>query len=55
LVYLGLAAPGDVTVVREVKLPGDRPRVRELAAVAALDLLRRHLVGELPETREAAG
>jgi nicotinamide-nucleotide amidase len=51
LVYVGLATPA-TTVVRELRLPGDRDRVRELAVTASLDLLRRHLVGVLPETAE---
>jgi nicotinamide-nucleotide amidase len=51
LVYVGLASP-EATVVRELRLPGDRDRVRELAVTASLDLLRRHLAGVLPETAE---
>jgi nicotinamide-nucleotide amidase len=54
LVYVALASPQRV-VGRELRLPGDRLRVRELATTAALDLLRRHLAGVLPETGEAAG
>ncbi|SNQ49078.1 CinA-like protein [Frankia canadensis] len=46
-VHLGLAGP-DGTITRSVLLPGDRPRVRTNAAVAALDLLRRTLAG-LPD------
>lgn len=42
LVYLGLAGPG-VGQTRELRLPGDRAQIREYAAVAALDLLRRVL------------
>ncbi len=41
-VFAGLAGPGAVTT-RALRLPGDRPRVRLLATVAALDLLRRTL------------
>ncbi|HEX8002961.1 MAG TPA: competence/damage-inducible protein A [Mycobacteriales bacterium] len=43
-VYVGLASPTDV-VTRELRLPGDRPRVRTFAVVAALNLLRLHLTG----------
>lgn len=44
-VYVGLSAPsGEET--RELRLPGDRPRVRTFAVVAALNLLRLHLSGE---------
>lgn len=44
-VYVGLATPsGEET--RELRLPGDRPRVRTFAVVAALNLLRLHLAGE---------
>lgn len=41
-VHAGLAGP-DGLLVRSVRLPGDRPRVRLLAVSAALDLLRRRL------------
>jgi nicotinamide-nucleotide amidase len=41
-VYVGLATPeGEQT--RELRLPGDRTRVRTFAVVAALNLLRLHL------------
>jgi nicotinamide-nucleotide amidase len=43
-VYLALAGPATAQL-RELRLPGDRARVRRYAATAALDLLRRHLVG----------
>jgi nicotinamide-nucleotide amidase len=43
-VYVGLAAPEGATA-RELRLPGDRPRVRTFAVVAALNLLRLHLTG----------
>ncbi|MDX6285223.1 MAG: nicotinamide-nucleotide amidase [Frankiales bacterium] len=51
LVYVGMATP-TTTLVRELKLPGDRERIRELAVTASLDLLRRYLLGVLPETAE---
>ncbi len=44
-VYLGLAMPGDdegEAVL--VKLPGDRQRVRQFAAISLLDLLRKRLL-----------
>lgn len=42
-VYVGVAGP-DRTRSHALRLPGDRPRIRQLAAVAALDALRRELV-----------
>ena len=42
-VFVGLALPGRL-VTRELHLPGDRPRVRQYAAISALDLLRRELL-----------
>jgi len=44
-VYAGLAGPGGSAAVLH-RLTGDRARVRVLATLAALDLLRRHLLGE---------
>ncbi len=43
-VFVGLALPGDRLVTREFHLPGDRPRIRQYAAISALDLLRRELI-----------
>lgn len=41
-VFVGLSTPyGDHSL--EMKLPGDRQRVREYAVISSLDLLRRHL------------
>ena len=48
-VFVGLALPGDGVqpLTRELRVPGDRERVRQYAAISALDLLRRAL-DELP-------
>lgn len=43
-VFVGLAGPAGVTIVRPA-LHGDRARIRRLAVVHALDLLRRELSG----------
>ena len=42
-VVLGLALPGSVPDAVELRLPGDRKRVRQLATISALDALRRRL------------
>ena len=42
-VFIGLAHPGGVET-RELKLPGDRERIRDYSCVSALDLLRRYLL-----------
>ncbi|MEX5708375.1 damage-inducible protein CinA [Parafrankia soli] len=42
--HVGLAGP-DGSTSRSLRLPGDRPRVREFAVVQALDVLRRALEG----------
>ncbi len=42
--FVGLALPGGATVTREVRVPGDRERVRQYGAIGALDLLRRALI-----------
>ncbi len=44
VVHLAISGPGSSKASRELKLPGDRDRVRELAATSALDLLRKHLL-----------
>jgi nicotinamide-nucleotide amidase len=41
--WLGVALPGGTEAV-EVRLPGDRTRIRQLAAISLLDLLRRKLL-----------
>jgi nicotinamide-nucleotide amidase len=43
-VFVGLALAGRERMTRELHLPGDRPRVRQYAAISALDLLRRALL-----------
>jgi nicotinamide-nucleotide amidase len=49
-VVVGLALPGHDTESLVFHLPGDRERVRQYAAISALDLLRRRLLAELPAT-----
>jgi nicotinamide-nucleotide amidase len=41
--YLGVTLDGKTEVVH-VRLPGDRPRIRQYAAISLLDLLRRRLL-----------
>jgi len=41
--WLGVALPTGTEAV-PVRLPGDRPRIRQLAAISLLDLLRRRLM-----------
>jgi nicotinamide-nucleotide amidase len=44
-VFFGLALPGDDSgEAHLVKLPGDRERVRQFAAISLLDLLRKRLL-----------
>jgi nicotinamide-nucleotide amidase len=45
-VWIGLAADG-IEEARLIRAPGDRAQVRRWAEQAALDLLRRFLVGSL--------
>jgi len=45
-IFVGLALPDQPTETRQLRLPGDRERVRQYGAITALDLLRRAL--ELP-------
>jgi nicotinamide-nucleotide amidase len=47
-VFVGLALPGRDAEALEVHLPGDRERVRQYAAISALDLLRRRLMADVP-------
>jgi nicotinamide-nucleotide amidase len=53
-VMVGLALPGQPAESVVFHLPGDRERVRQYAAISALDLLRRRLMAEVPARREAA-
>ena len=41
--FVGLCLPGRPTQTRELRVPGDRERVRQYGAITALDLLRRAL------------
>ncbi len=41
--FVGLCLPGQPTQTRELRVPGDRERVRQYGAITALDLLRRAL------------
>jgi len=43
-IFVGLALPDGATSSREMRLPGDRDRVRQYGAISALDLLRRTLI-----------
>jgi len=40
---VGIALPDQPTETRQLRLPGDRERVRQYGAITALDLLRRAL------------
>ncbi len=43
-VFIGLATPS-ATFVRKIFFPGSRTQVRQITAIAVLDMLRRHLLG----------
>jgi nicotinamide-nucleotide amidase len=43
-IFVGLCLPDGSTETRELRLPGDRERVRQYGAISALDLLRRALI-----------
>jgi nicotinamide-nucleotide amidase len=43
-IFVGLCLPDGETLTRELRLPGDRERVRQYGAISALDLLRRALI-----------
>ena len=42
-IFVGLILPGEPTQTRQLRVPGDRERVRQYGAISALDLLRRAL------------
>ena len=42
-VFIGWCLPGEAAQTRELRLPGDRERVRQYGAISALDMLRRAL------------
>jgi nicotinamide-nucleotide amidase len=42
-IFVGLALPDRLTETRQLRVPGDRDRVRQYGAISALDLLRRAL------------
>lgn len=46
-VHIGLAAPSGA-LSRTLRMTTDRPRIRQFAVVAALNLLRLHLLGDAP-------
>ena len=48
-VYLAVAMDGRTDVVH-VRLPGDRPRIRQYAAISLVDLLRRRLLERVDST-----
>jgi nicotinamide-nucleotide amidase len=52
-VFVGVALPGLDAESLEMHLPGDRERIRQYAAISALDLLRRRLATE--SSTEPAG
>jgi nicotinamide-nucleotide amidase len=43
-VFVGLSLPGSGDLARQLRLPGDRQRIRQYSAISALDLLRRTLL-----------
>jgi len=43
-VVVGVAVPGHEAEAVELRLPGDRDRVRQYATITALDVLRRRLL-----------
>jgi competence/damage-inducible protein CinA-like protein len=46
--FVGLALPGHPLETRQLRVPGDRERVRQYGAISALDLLRRALDATSP-------
>ena len=49
-VFVGLWLDGEASA-QKLQLPGDRPRVRQFAAISALDLLRHRLLARPPAPR----
>jgi len=47
-VYIALVGPGDLRVVRDLRLAGGRDRVRQGSVLTALDMVRRQL-SRLPQ------
>jgi nicotinamide-nucleotide amidase len=45
-VFVGLALPDGREIARELRVPGDRQRVRQFAAISSLDLLRQALLDD---------
>ena len=45
-VFIGLSIAGRATSSVHLRLPGDRPRVRQYSAISALDVMRRALSAE---------
>jgi nicotinamide-nucleotide amidase len=45
-VFVGLALPDGREIGRELRVPGDRQRVRQFAAISSLDLLRQALLDD---------
>ena len=44
LVYIGLSSES-VTITKELKLSGNRMRIRTVTAIHAFDMIRRHING----------
>jgi nicotinamide mononucleotide (NMN) deamidase PncC len=42
-IFVGLCLPGEPTQTRQLRVPGDRERVRQYGSISALDLVRRAL------------
>jgi nicotinamide-nucleotide amidase len=55
LVWLCVAGPNDTQLTRSVNLPGSRTDVRERAALVAMHMVRRLLLGESDNAREDTG
>jgi PncC family amidohydrolase len=47
-VWCALAGPGPSLEAVRMQLPGDRERIREFAAISALDVLRRRMMEPAP-------